>query len=287
MPLDDVYFAPVSWADRVQRWLRRERGDGGNDPFLEGNLRVIRQVLHDPETGLRMVINISADALMRFLEDGEYRNLYQHPVIGGKRRKPSPERRTVDQLLGFGGKAANIYFGAVALGGTGIRFYGEYCLALRPDALQQDTPLFDRDSYDVLMPPLSEEKDLPDLVERLKGSWGADLVDMLTLKLLPELRGAQRLVTTGTVSEMTLHDQEYVEVHREGTITPAELEEVRQSPDEVAMEARILARMQAGFPPTAVEMRWRAQRDRVVQALESRGIRYRIVTLHGRGYQWR
>ena len=36
-----------------------------------------------------------------------------------------------------------------------------------------------------------------------------------------------------------------------------------------------------------VVYRSRAQRDRVVQALESRGIRYRIVTLHGRGYQWR
>ena len=29
------------------------------------------------------------------------------------------------------------------------------------------------------------------------------------------------------------------------------------------------------------------RRDQVVQALEREGIHYRMVTLHGRGYQWR
>lgn len=110
---------------------------------------------------------------------------------------------------------------------------------------------------------------------------------MLTLKLLPELREANRLITTGTVSELALRDQEFVEVHRLGPITPQSLEEVRQSPDEVAMEARILARSQAGFPFTAVELRWCEQRVRLARKLEEKGIRYRIVTLHGRGYQWR
>jgi hypothetical protein len=110
---------------------------------------------------------------------------------------------------------------------------------------------------------------------------------MLTLKLLPELRGATRLITTGTVSEMILHDQEFVEIHKQGDIFPASIEEIRQSPDEVAMEGRIHARAAAGFAPSAIELRWIRQRDSVVRALERDHVRYRIVTLHGRGYQWR
>jgi hypothetical protein len=92
------------------------------------------------------------------------------------------------------------------------------------------------------------------------------------------------LITTGTVSELVLHDQEFIEVHHKKTVTPKSLEEVRQSPDEVALEARILARSHAGLPLSAVELLWRSKRQALIRALESQGIRYRIVTLHGRGY---
>ena len=70
-------------------------------------------------------------------------------------------------------------------------------------------------------------------------------------------------------------------------MSPDHIEEVRQSPDEVSIEARILARGTAGFPPSAVELRWLQRRADVVTALEAENIQYRIVTLHGRGYQWR
>jgi len=105
--------------------------------------------------------------------------------------------------------------------------------------------------------------------------------------VLPELQGANRLITTGTVSEMILHDQDFVELHKKGEILTSSIEEVRQSPDEVAMESRVIARGNAGYPPTALEILWLQRRDQVVQALEREGIHYRMVTLHGRGYQWR
>jgi hypothetical protein len=284
--LDRYYFSDDEWKTRIANWLKAEEQAGNANPFLDGNVHIIRQIMEHPETGLRMVINISADSLLSFLAFGRYMNLYEQPVIGGKRRTPSPERIKVDALLGLGPQARSTYFGAVALGGTGVRFYGEYCMVLRPEAVAPNTPLFDRDSYDLLMAPLSDLK-AEDTVRRLRGTWTKDVIDMLTLKLLPELRHANQLITTGTVSELALHDQEFVEVHRQGSITPDLLEEVRQSPDEVALDSRILARMLAGFPLTGVELRWRQQRERVIQALGDWGIRYRIVTLHGRGYQWR
>jgi hypothetical protein len=286
-PLDPTYFSEDPWHVRVRRWLD---DPAHADSFLDGNVRLVRQIMEHPESGLRVVLNISAHALLAFLAERRYRKLYEHPVIGGVRRGPSPERVQVDQRLGFGADARHYYFGAVALGGTGVRFYGEYCMVLKPDAVDSESQILDRDSYDLLLPPLSNA--LPDvaaIVRMLQGRWTADAIDMLTLKLLPEVRGAHRLITTGTVSEMILHDQEFVEVHlrKPGAFSPDSIEEVRQSPDEVAIEARILARSNAGFPPTAVEVRWLNQREHVVSALETEGMQYRVVTLHGRGYQWR
>ena len=285
-PLDPEYFGGDSWKARVDRGL----ANFSDDRFLHANVRLIRQVMEHKESGLRVVVNISAEALLGFLAKRRYFNLYESPVIGGVRRGPSPERKQVDYLLGFHANAKDLYFGAVALGGTGIRFYGEYCMVLNSDKVADDTQILDRDSYDFLVPPLSDDPRMKVLVsEVLVGRWDADVIDRLTLRLLPELRGATRLITTGSVSEMVLHDQEFVEVHmiNEDGITPRSIEEVRQSPDEIAIEARIEARGNAGFPPSAVELRWLQQRRSVVAALEREVIHSRIVTLHGRGYQWR
>lgn len=87
-------------------------------------------------------------------------------------------------------------------------------MALEPSAVDPSSQILDRDSYDLLLPPLSNTlPDVDELVRMLRGEWAADTVDMLMLKLLPEIRSTHRLITTGTVSEMILHDQEFVEVH--------------------------------------------------------------------------
>jgi hypothetical protein len=281
--LDPAYFSTDPWKKRVADWLARQPGDG----FLDGNIVLVRQIMEHEESGLRMVVNISAHALLAFLAERRYQNIYEYPIIGGARRNPSPERIKVDTMLGFGANAGQFYFGAVALGGTGVRFYGEYCMALQPSAVAGSTQILDRDSYDLLLPPLSDQPAAVAVTKMLIGRWDVDVIDMLTLKLLPELQGTNRLVTTGTVSEMILHDQEFVEIYKQGTIVPDDVQEVRQSPDEVVMEARIHGHRQSGIPPTAVELVWLDRRERVARALEAEGIHYRIVTLHGRGYQWR
>jgi hypothetical protein len=281
--LDPAYFSSDSWHNRVQNWL----GNHADDPFLGSNISLIRQIMEHPESGLRMVVNISATALLSFLAAGRYKNLYEQPIIGGVTRTVSKEREKVDDLLGFGARPDNYYFGAAALGGTGVRFYGEYCMVLKGEEVDVETQILDRDSYDLVLPPLSDDSSPAPVASKLLGKWGPDAIDMLTLKILPELQGANRLVTTGTVSEMILHDQDFVEVHKRGEILTSSVEEVRQSPDEVAMESRVIARGSAGYPPTALETLWLQRRDQVVQALEREGIHYRMVTLHGRGYQWR
>jgi hypothetical protein len=284
---DEIYFESAGWNKRVEAWLNRRGSSGSRNPFLDGNVKLVRQILEDKDTGLRMVINIGAEALLSFLQSGVYQNIYDEPVIGGKARKPSPQRIAVDELLGFGCEAKNYFFGAVALGGTGVRFYGEYCMVVSRDRIDDATGLFDRDSYDLLLSPLSEYSDRKELVTMLSGTWAADAVDMLTLKMLPELREPHRLITVGMVSELVMRDQEFVELHLKDRIKSGDLEEIRQSPDEAALEAGILRRNDLGIEPTAVELRWLQQRQQVFSALQSKGIRYRVVTLHGRGYQWR
>jgi len=277
---DPTYFSSQSWADRVACWETRNDRAG----FSHGNVGVIRQMLSDPETGLRMVVNITADALRSFLSEGTYRNLYDSPLVGGSARQPSRERVLVDSRFCFG---PNVYFGALALGGTGVRFYGEYCMVIKPGRVPADTGLFDRDSYDILSEPLNELKLTDEQLNSLRGTWRNDAVNMALRRVLSEVTHDVRLVTSGTVSERLLRDQEYIEVHLDGTFTPPNLEEVRLSPDDAAAEFAIAERERQGLHTTLVERIWRQRRADVIQDLANAKLPVRVVTLHGRGYQWK
>lgn len=280
---DPIYFMDESWEVRVQRWQQ----DALQQGFSSGNHAVIEQALREPEAGLRIVVNISSAALLSFLRSGRYLNLYDEPVIGSSTHGPTKNRREVDEKLDIDGHRT--YFGAVALGGVGVRYYGEYCMVLRLGLARDDTRLFDRDSYDILLPPLVGVLVDQPLIERLRGTWGTDLYPMVLLKVLPEVVHLRRLVTSGTVSEAILKDQEFIEVHLEleDPFSPGDVEEIRESPDEVAVEARLRERQGAGLFVSAVEQEWLRQREMVATQLDAVGVRSRVVTLHGRGYQWR
>jgi len=285
--LDEVLFPrKASWRRRLSAWLEREEQHFPNS-FLEANVEVITRTIQDAETGLRMAVNIPADALLSLLDEGRYRNAYERPRVGGEERAPSETRRRVDTLLGFGADARHYYFGAVMLGGTGVRFYGEYCMVLRSEAVPPSTQVFDRNCYDLIQPPLEQVADPPRLVECLRGSWSHNLLDMLVLKCVPALRGTQRLLTAGTVSEAILRDEDFVEVHRRDTFGPGELEEVRQGPEETVLAAQLETRMQQGSPPTPAELLWSSRRNLVDRRLMEHSVRTRMVTTSARTQRWR
>jgi hypothetical protein len=286
--LDAVHFSTRPWHWRVAEWLRRARADGGPVPFLDGNVATIRAMLSDAAGGLRMVVNIGPHALRSFLRSGRYLNVYEKATVGGA--PPGdvpPERIEVDTLLGI--DAPRTWFGALAFGGAGVRYYGCYCMAMQPERMPPATGLFDRDSYELLAPPLAGRSParLRLVVRALRGAWHADAVEMLLLKLLPRLpRGQQHLLTVGHVSRLVLSDQEFVEVHRPAPITRADLAEVRQSAADMALEADIRARSRRGHTPGLVELQWLESRDRVADELRSRGIRARIAAHPGQGEPW-
>jgi hypothetical protein len=286
---DRTYFSTAPWSARVKDWVTEH----ADVRFSAGNEQVIRSLLKDGETGLRMVVNITAHALLSMLKEQRYRNLYENPVIGGGPKEASDERNPktasderikVDSTLGIG---PGTYFGAVALGGTGIRFYGEYCMVLKLRAVPPDTRLFDRDSYDILLSPLKELPLDPVQIESLRGTWEDDRVDMAVRRVLPDIGHDIRLVTSGTVSESVLRDQEFIEIHLEQAFGPDDLEEIRESPDETAIEMSLRARQSEGVPLTGTELEWLRRRTEVIERLDAEPIRHRVVTLHGRGYQWK
>jgi hypothetical protein len=285
--LDEVLFPRrASWRRRLTAWLDREERKFPNS-FLEANVEVITRTIEDAETGLRMVVNIPADALLSLLDEGRYRNAYDRPRVGGVEREPSETRRKVDTLLGFGADARHYYFGAVALGGTGVRFYGEYCMVLRSEAVPPSTRVFDRNCYDLVQPPLEQVADTRRLVECLRGTWSRNLLDMLVLKCVPALRSTQRLLTAGTVSEAILRDEDFVEVHRRDTFGPGELEEVRQSPEESMLAAQIETRRRQGSPPSPAEFLWSSRRNLVDRRLMEHSVKTRTVTTSARTQRWR
>jgi hypothetical protein len=292
---DPIYFSAASWDDRVEQWIASAAGQ----EFADDNARVVRQVISDPDSGLVVIVNIGTCALLKLLPDGRYLNLYERPAVGGKRKQVSQERIDVDQAMGINGP--DVYFAALALGGSGIRFYGEYCLVLTLDKIDSDPQMFDRDSYDVLQPPFTELPNPQVLIQCLIGRWDQDRYAMTMMKVLPGLDHQHGLVTTGTVSEAVLKDQEYIELHLhpardsadvnrpgvQGGFGRGDIEELRESPDEVAVATRLRERSDDGLLLTEVEYEWLQRRENVTRTVAATHLPARVVTQHGRGYQWK
>lgn len=277
---DRNYFNDSPWGER----LRNQRAVlERDDPFAAASLDVVKNLVSEAHSGIRMVVNITADALLKFLDSGHYKNLYENPVVGGRSRMPSRERTEVDELLGFD-DPSKYYFGAVALGGTGIRFYGEYCMVIRAGAEGADARLFDRDSYDLLLSPLAAHKRRMALC--LRGQWRADLLPMVALKVLPGFRHQQRVATAGLIAGDLLRDQEFIEVHKRGPITTDGIEEIRLSPDELARDYQGHLEEAASEAPSGARMIWADRREQVLEAMRARGIRTRVVAGYERGYGW-
>jgi len=283
LELDPVYFADEPWSKRLTRWLNNHLIER---TFLGANSEAVDDIAKRRDLGLRMAVNIPAHALLLFLREGAYKNAYEREPQIGENAGPSETRRKVDAAL-FPAPPSphDRYFGAAVLGGTGVRYYGDYCIVLKEDKtiVPDDTQVLDRNSYDTLFSPLNRVNEpLATIVTRLSGQWATDLVPMVKLKILPELGVSPRLATAGVVSEMLLHDESFVEVHKNGTFGPAQLHEVRESAADAAVEADLTGRRERGHSLSTEEMLWVCRRHAVDRALAKHGIRARILVTSGR-----
>lgn len=277
-PRTDTYFRPgISW----QR--RHASACEGLSPFEAANSRLIARSAESGE--LRVVVNMPAEALLAMLGGDHYRNCYELPFVAGERRGPSAKRIRVDALLGFVPDGRDVYFAALSLGGAGVRFYGEYCVALDVEAVGEPA-LLDRNSYELLEPPLLGHPDPSALVEALRASWG-ERATVLSLKVLQGAQQTRRLLPLGAIAEQVLRDEDFVEVHLRVKLTARAIEEVRQAPEELTRDDRIRQRLGRGLPPTPSELLWTQRRAQVDRAMVDAGVRSRVVTTNGRGTRWR
>src|ERR1700733_5775077 len=102
------------------------------------------------EAGARMVVNTANIRVPDFCRDG-YKNAYDRgdETLGsGPASGDVSKRVLVDKALPVSFPPNEIYFGAVETTGTGIRFYGDFCLVLRKDVVTGATVILDRNSYD-------------------------------------------------------------------------------------------------------------------------------------------
>lgn len=280
--LDDVYFADMPWAQRLERWLRGHLND---DQFLSANSEAVGVIARRRDLGLRMGVNIPAHQLLLFLRDGRYKNGYEIEPEAGERGGPSTTRQQVDGALFPAPKTPKEhYFGAAVLGGSGVRYYGDYCIVLKEadSVIPNDTQVMDRNSYDAMFPPLGDHAPIQEIVERLKGEWRDDLLPMAKLKILPGLAESRRLTTAGVASEILLHDESFVEVHKRGSFGPGDVHEIRESAADAAVESDLARRSSGGQTLSPEESLWLTRRREVDQALAKLGMRTRIIVSSGR-----
>lgn len=287
--LDAIYFrADSTWTERLDEWAQKRTASGAfaSSHRIAIDLSLQVGLLDARKTPLRMVVNMAGPVLLEFLAQRTYLNGYgRFTQFGGK--APSEMRRRVDSALSQ--KPEQIHFGAVTLNGTGIRFYGEYGVVLKSAAMPANTPVIDRNSWLIEFPPLRPpmpdptEQDRRDVVERLSGEWQRDLVAMITLKVLPAVGDETvRLPTTGAISEAVLRDESFVEVLKDGSFEPDDVHEVRETPQDAAIEGDVNESERRGTPVSLEEQIWVRRRRAVAERLAQAGIRRRIVATSGR-----
>ncbi len=290
-----AYLEQWTWSQRKAHALDGAPDwiDGG---FARANATYVQQtaLAIADNARLHVVFNIGADALRNFVLTDDYRNVYEHPVVEGKELRPSSKRIHIDSIVGLA-DPKNYYFCALSVGGTGMRFYGEYCVVLKsPDDAASVKHVLDRNSYEFATEPLArilEGRPLHEqqhLASKLMCEFRSDdFGDMLSIKVLQHHGARPRLLTIGTVGEAVLSDEDYVEAYHEGKIRLASVYEVRSHPEDEMTESSIEDRFGRGELVSTEELQWAARRQQVREAMDAKGIRHRVVTGNGRGRRWR
>ena len=291
----------TNWAG--ERKNRVGQGPKTAAPMRTANADMIERVAdgagpnklaRDPALGARAVANIPAVHVPAFCKEG-YKNAYdleaeQRIRLGNKAPTPSPLRKLVDDVLSkiVAVEGKKIYFLAVEVNGTGIRFYGDICLVLAKGRIAANAVVLTCNSYDLarapLMPPGASPSQavMTDAARTIWGRWKRDLANMCVLKVFDLRPDALRRFTTGQVSETILQDEDYLEVLRVGAFKTSALQEARVSVADAALETRIGEQLRGGPCPNLAELQWRKHRKAALKALGEAGIATRVVTTAGR-----
>jgi hypothetical protein len=291
------------WAERLRRLLnliaRRFKGEPG---VHHANHDTVRRALlgmgpdnayrhHD--AGARMAVNLSSANVPEFCRHG-YKNTYDlQASLGAAAPRISERRERVDMALPIElCKRRDVYFGAVELGGAGMRYYGDICLVLKAEAVAASTVVLDRNSFDVdRAPAVDRIRALPQaqqdgaraaLLRSWSGVWARDLAAMTTIRMHSAGATGTRRWTTGHVGRALVDDEDYLEVLKHGSFGVDDIQEARLFAADAALDAYVTSRVLNGPMPRLEALIWRRRRVAAEVALRAAGIPVRVVTHLGR-----
>lgn len=297
----------TDWRSKVDKFNRQRREASS---FDRANLKAVEDCLKvGPATrpgtqGVRAVVNVPAVHVPSFCDRSlkgispAYLNAYD--LDGQKLRlgdKPavSKNRDEVDQALRHIHKHQpdEIYFAAVELNGTGVRFYGDVCLVIAPARIAPASVVLDRNSYDILQEPFKGEiakkpdrkraQARADILDTISGKWGSDTALMAAIKIVGTDNPRERRLTTGQISDGLLNDEDYMEILKVGSFTSKDLEAARLSLADVATEDQIERDYAIGqLAPDHAVVLWSQQRKKAISALRKSGVSVNVARTTGR-----
>lgn len=270
-------------------------GDPTRAAYLQANLDMVARAVAGlgPDgsrpvdgAGARLVINLSSADAPSFCAKG-YLNAYQlHGKVSATR---SEVDAALEQQTGL--QPEQMVFAALSLAKSGVRFYGDLTLVLKPPT--DDVHLIDRNSYDLKREPIAADiarhgpARAQAWIAQWHGTWQRDLPALLGLRALATLSSSERRWTSGQIARCALDDEDYVEAICAAKapskgFDATHVQEVRLNAADVALEAWIGERAARGPVPPAAQLLWRQQRHDAVAALQAAGIAVGVNTDEGR-----
>jgi hypothetical protein len=296
-----IVSAPEGWNERFSGFKRVLKQA---PQFDRANLDTVERCLRPRSKGregARAVINIAAVHIPSFCDRSKtgrvpaYLNAYDLEEAGmarGDRKAFSKTRLHVDGILQklHGKDPKSVYFAAVELNGTGVSFYGDFCLVLAPGRVKDQTVVLDRNSYDLQQEPLksllkaeTQAGSAQETLSRIAGKWLADVAMMGAIKVVGADAGRERRLTTGQISDRLLDDEDYMEILKIGSFCTSDLEATRLALSDVVTEDHIEREHSNGhIAPDHVTLLWAHQRRNAVNALQNANVPTHVVRTSGR-----
>lgn len=268
------------------------KSDDDRAKFLRANANSVKRTLAgkgpdsdeiDKEGAFWVVFNISSVHIPSFCSEN-YKNTYD--LAGRLGDSVSSKRLKVDKALAdaFGHEEENIYFGAIELNGSGIRFYGDFCLVLNKSEVSADTTILDRNSYDILREPLvnmecpTDGDEVVCKVRSISGTISSDLENISAIKVIELNPISNRRLSAGQISDSILIDEDYIEVLREESFGIDKLFECRLSASDVALELKLSNQAKTQNPPSCESLLWLDRRQQAEAELSQRGCSIRVIS---------
>lgn len=307
------------WAKDLENAIvAKANGKAGIERFVRANVDSVKQLLRgigpdetvpSPGAGAGITFNISCRHVPALCKDSAagtqsaYKNTYDLGKAGTRRQRVDEAVEAVCRACGVSVTKEKIYFAAVETMGTGIRFFGDFCMVLRfrPNwddvnglawltTPEQQCLVLERNSYDLVRAPLvariaaaaDADQERQAIAAQWLGSWASQLIDMVALRVLDALPIEERRWTSSEISRVILDDEDYTEVLFPRSFDVNELAEVRVSAADAAAEGDIADRERTGEAPALHELEWRRQRREARKALAAARIPVRVVTTLGR-----